>query len=247
MESLAPKIREIIFDFSQLYIEDPNTIAVLLVGSYANSVVHENSDLDIYIIQQNGEERERGNTWKWEVEVEYFINPIKQVYEYINNDPIKRPITAHMLNTSIVCYVNDEFQKEFDVLMTEAKKVMDTPRPPLSKVELELAKYSFDDIAKDLKDLKASENQFSYNLVVSSIISMCVEFLFSIKGEKIVKSKLMNSKIKELDDYFHDLLNGVFESNSNIDKVLKLLSYCENLAGGSREHEWRLRSPCTFV
>ncbi len=246
MERLTPKIREIIDEFSQIYIEDPNTIAILLVGSYANSVPHENSDLDIYIIQQEGEDRERGNTWKWDVEIEYFINPIKQVYDYFKNEPIKRPITAHMLSTSIVWFVNNKYKIDFDELMVEARRLMDTPRPPLSEIEIELAKYSFDDLAKDIKDLKGSENLFSYNLVASSIISICVEFLFSLKREKIVKSKLMNSKIKEMDEYFFDLLNNVFESNSNADKILELLSYCENLVGGARNPEWSLRGPCTF-
>jgi predicted nucleotidyltransferase len=246
MEKVSDDINTIVNEFSKEYIQDPNTMAVLLVGSYANAIPNENSDLDIYVIQETGGMRERGNTWKWRVEIEYFINPIKQVYEYLKNDPLIRPITAHMLSTSIIIYVNEVFRKEFDILMSEARKIMSAPIPSLSQTEIELFKYTIDDIIKDLKDLKETNNEFSYNLVAMGLTENCVNYLFRLHEEKIVKSKLMKYKIQEIDSVFFNLLNKVFENNYDLTTVIELSSYCENLLGGPREKEWKLRSPCTF-
>ncbi len=63
-----------------------NVVGILVTGSFVHSVLHKNSDLDVFVITKDSVIRERGNTWIDGVEVEYFMNPIKQIEYYFKEE-----------------------------------------------------------------------------------------------------------------------------------------------------------------
>ena len=73
--------------FIEPYLKDEEVEALLLVGSYAVNNQNQFSDIDVYIIlNDNAEYRERGNKKIDDYLIEYFINPVHLVREYLQND-----------------------------------------------------------------------------------------------------------------------------------------------------------------
>ncbi len=73
--------------FIEPYLKDEEVEAILLVGSYAVNNQNQFSDIDVYIIlNDNAEYRERGNKKIDDYLIEYFINPVHLVREYLQND-----------------------------------------------------------------------------------------------------------------------------------------------------------------
>lgn len=74
-------------EFIKKYLDDDDVEAILLVGSYAVNNQNKYSDIDVYIIlNDNVNYRERGNKRVDNYLIEYFINPIHKVLEYLQND-----------------------------------------------------------------------------------------------------------------------------------------------------------------
>lgn len=74
-------------EFIKEYLEDEDVEAILLVGSYAVNNQNKYSDIDVYIIlNDKANYRERGNKLVDNYLIEYFINPICQIREYLKND-----------------------------------------------------------------------------------------------------------------------------------------------------------------
>ncbi len=73
--------------FIEPYLKDEEVEAILLVVSYAVNNQNQFSDIDVYIIlNDNAEYRERGNKKIDDYLIEYFINPVHLVREYLQND-----------------------------------------------------------------------------------------------------------------------------------------------------------------
>lgn len=74
-------------EFIKPYINNEEVEAIILVGSYAVDNQNKYSDIDIFIIlNEQAKYRERGNKLINGYLIEYFINPVNKVIEYIQND-----------------------------------------------------------------------------------------------------------------------------------------------------------------
>lgn len=103
------------------YLNDEEVEAILLVGSYAVNNQNQYSDIDIYIIlNDNAEYRERGNKKVDNYLIEYFINPIRQVREYLKND--KRGHGGSMANMLLKGKVILDRNNIIPYLKKEARK-----------------------------------------------------------------------------------------------------------------------------
>lgn len=74
-------------EFIKGYKDDPEVEAILLVGSYAVGNQNDKSDIDVYIVlNDQAKWRERGNKLVNGYLIEYFINPVYKIREYILDD-----------------------------------------------------------------------------------------------------------------------------------------------------------------
>ena len=74
-------------EFIKGYKDDPEVEAILLVGSYAVGNQNDKSDIDVYVIlNDEAKWRERGNKLVNGYLIEYFINPVYKVREYLLED-----------------------------------------------------------------------------------------------------------------------------------------------------------------
>lgn len=73
--------------FLQRYINEAFFEGALLCGSYASGNQDESSDIDVHIVTANTETwRERGNCLVDGFLIEYFVNPVRQIERYLEED-----------------------------------------------------------------------------------------------------------------------------------------------------------------
>lgn len=220
-----------------------NVVAVLLTGSYVHGGASKNSDLDIYCILEDSDVRERGNTWLHGVEVEYFINPVRQVEEYFHNERGSSPHTAHMVSHSVTLHSEGKW---LEVLRQKAKEELTTPREELSDLGKELVKYGLDDLLKDLYDAQETGDPFVFRLVSSKLTELVLDVFCQVRGSYAQKPKRLTEQLQAIDPVFCKLF-GVAVVTNTAEEVEPVVRYVESLIGGSRVKEWTLRTPCTFL
>lgn len=107
-------------EFIKKYLEDDDVEAIMLVGSYAVNNQNKYSDIDVYIIlNDKANYRERGNKLVDNYLIEYFINPIHKVREYIQND--KRGHGGPMANMLLKGKIIYDKNNIIPILQEEAK------------------------------------------------------------------------------------------------------------------------------
>lgn len=244
---LTPLVQETVQSFCEKYIQSQNTLIILVVGSYAIGKQKMNSDVDIYIIQERNNKRKRGNTWIGDLEVEYFVNPISQVYNYLVNEVRIRPVTATMINHGIIYYQREDeiAAQAIDKLMQSCADIVTADLPVLTEVDIELLKYNMDDLEKDLLDLFHDKSWINYQLITNQLITQSIEVLFRINRKSMPKFKRIDKYLMKLDMVLFGLISKLIEEPREISNVRNLVSHVEKLLGGKRKREWLLESDLT--
>ena len=121
-------------EFIKPYMNDEEVEAILLVGSYAVGNQNEYSDIDVYVIlNDEAEYRERGNKLVNGYLIEYFINPINKVREYLSED--KRGHGGAMANMLLHGQVLLDKNGIVEILKEEAKQAV------IKQPEKDMMKY----------------------------------------------------------------------------------------------------------
>lgn len=243
--NLKIKYKESLDKFIKKYKKDKNVIGILLTGSFVHSKPDKNSDLDVYIILRKSKTRERGNTWINGVEIEYFINPVRQVEHYLENED--EPHTAHMLANSKVLFKKGN---KTDELIKKAKNILNEELEKITDDEKELAKYGLDDLEKDLEDSLVKKNEFSFRQVSIKTLDKCLNIFFKVNRIKFKeKPKRLLEYLKEIDKKFSKLYKKALLEKSmkkKYEKIIELIRYLEGKLGGKRKKEWKLESEVTY-
>lgn len=247
MTNLNKKFQNALNKFVEKYKNDPNVVGIIVSGSFIHSIPDKNSDIDTYIILNDSHTRERGNTFIDGVEIEYFINPIKQIREYFRTETgSKAPCTAHMFANSKIIYKKGN---TVDALIKEAKNIISKPESEMSKLEVQFVRYFIDDIQKDLEDTYLKKDKFAFNMTANELIAKCIETFYRIKRKQKEKTKRLKEQLKKLDNNFEKLISEAVNEKDLLKKfknINKLVRYTERLIGGKRPKEWVLKSPCTY-
>ena len=221
---------------------DSTVIGIIVSGSYVHGEMGPHSDVDIYVITHpDTPERERGNTWIDGVEIEYFQNPPRQIRAYFQREKA-RPVTAHLLANGILRY---DAHPEVKAILQEASIIVHAPPPQWSQVKMELTRYGLDDLRKDLLDCLEGEDWISGRLLAFQLIEACVEGYFASKQQWYEKKKRWRKRLIESDPVFAGLLEtaiGTEVFRDQVQAVIRLTEHVEELIGGRRPREWRLRS-----
>jgi len=245
-KNLQLKYRRSLEKFIKKFKRDNNVRAIIVTGSYVYLELDKNSDLDIYILLKSSKTRERGNTWVDGVEIEYFINPIKQVKNYLKQEAkIGKYSTAHILADSIILHQKD---KSIDDLVELAKRILKNKRK-MTNYDIELAKYTMDNLKKDLEDVYLRRDSFTFQLIANEIFTKSIKFFKEYYDIKLERNKKSRAVIKEKDPAFEKLLLRVFYQKSidkHFDEINKVIKYIEKMLGGKKNKHWKIISDCTF-
>ena len=175
---LQEKFNKALEEFVNKHKKNKNVVGIFLTGSFVHSKPDKNSDLDVWLVLKDSKIRERGNTWINGVEVEYFMNPVKQVKVYFKEEAGEGgPHTAHMFANSKILFKRGS---ELDKLIKEAKKMMNKKRNKMSNIAKEMARYGIDDVEKDLEDAYLKKDDFAFNQVVLKALNDSLNIFLKI-------------------------------------------------------------------
>ena len=110
----------------------------------------------------------------------------------------------------------------------------------LTKIEVELAKYTLDDMYKDLLDANETDSKV-YRIIANQVIEYSINLFCRLNHSIREKPKRFFKQIKSIDEQFFKLLTNNFESNFDIQNISNVITYLEEKLGGKREKEWKLR------
>lgn len=245
MAQLKKKFDIALSRFVEKHKKNDNVIGILVSGSYIHSKPDKNSDLDVFVVLRDSMMRERGNTWIEGIEVEYFMNPVKQIRHYFKTEVgDKAPCTAHMFANSIILYDKGDIVNS---LISEAKKIIKAPTKKLTSMQIELAKYFIDDMEKDLEDTYMKRDKFAFNQVANKLLDRSLKIFMQVKRVHREKSKRLFEQLNQLDKRFARLYHDSMverDIEKRYDIIRELIRYIEHNLGGKRSKEWRLRSKC---
>jgi len=242
--SLKEKYRKAAMRAVKIFSQQEEVDAILIVGSTVFGELHQNSDVDIYIIlDQAVDYRERGNFYVDQIEIEYFKNPPQQIRAYFESEK-NNPHTAHMLATGEIVYSKSD---EVFPLVQEAKKIINAGRPHPDGQQIELMKYKLDDLGKDLKDCWAVQDLIGYSATKSKIIKLVLDILFYLNRRYTPKDKWLSETLNSSYPKVYDLITKLTINHENdSDLMQRLIHEAELKLGGKREKIWVLRSELTI-
>lgn len=234
--------------FTEPYKKDKNVIGIILSGSTVNAKPDKNSDLDVFMVTKESKTRTRGNTWVNGIEIEYFINPVKQIEFYFKDElKMKRNVTAHIFSNSVVLF---ERGKELGRLIKEAKKIMGRKNNKMDRVVRENTRYQIDDLEKDLEDVILRKDYFAFNVIATKLLENILSAFFALHRTFTAKTKRLLSQLQSLDADFAVLYEkAIVERDVNLrhQNILELIRYIEAKLGGKRPREWKLTTKCTYA
>ena len=146
------------------------------------------------------------------------------------------------------CKVLYQNGKVLDRLRKKAETIIKKEHARLKSFEVELAKYSLDDLRKDLNDVYLRDDDFAFMIITNQILDTCIKTFRRVKRKHLEKSKRLQAQLKKLDPNFEKKYReAMTESGKNkkIKKLVSLIEYTEKLLGGKRPKEWKLRSKTT--
>ena len=237
----------ILHRFIEPYKQDTNVIGIFLVWSYAYGNPNKNSDIDVYIITDKGDTRTKWTTYRENIEIEYFINPLSQVQSYLLLEHSWSNIsTTHMLSHGTLLYdTSPEIQK----LITQAQDIRKTPIPEVSNTEKELMKYDINDLSQNLEDYFTVENYVNFHITQTHLVNRLISILFKINQRHIAKKHSPYQEIMTLDKEFWDLLNNIYLQSTLHNKyqaTKKLAEYIEDKLWWPKTQERSITWPCIY-
>lgn len=246
MENQNNKYEKIVDNFVKKFKDDSNVSAILIFGSYYRNKMAKNSDIDIYIILKEADFRERGSVWIKGVEIEYFLNPIKQIEHYLKeSQDSSHASTVNILLNSKVIYNNDG---KVDNLINRAKDILKVNQK-ISTNQMKICKYTLDDLKKKLEDVYLKKDVFTFYLIANQVILKSLDFFCKIELISKEEKKEIGKKIIKKDVDFHDLFiraNEIQEFEKKYRALNELIVYIEKKLGGKKPKNWKIRTECSY-
>ncbi|MEO1417958.1 MAG: hypothetical protein AAFW00_21930 [Bacteroidota bacterium] len=217
----------------------PEVIGVISSGTFMHDQVDPHSDIDVHVIlEESVNQRERGNTWVEDVEIEYFMNPPQQVRAYFIKE-VKSPHTAHMLIHGRVEWKADPI---LDTLIAEAHEIMKNPPAFPNALSLKMMRYQLDDLWKDWLDCIYREDAFAGGWVKNHYLDFAINSFCQVHRVWRTKDKRLEEQLASISPAFTLLLKKCFFATWNEMQVMKdLHEMMAGYAGGKRSREWILR------
>lgn len=227
-------------------------LGAILTGSYATGTQTEFSDVDVQIVyDDNVSWRERGNKMIDGYLFEYFANPIPQYKKYMEKEFLSgKRTTARMFVTGKII---EDPTGQVSRLKKEAATIFKRKLRPMSKIDIEIAKYSIWDALDGLKDLatkQTPDSSVQYGISLGKILGYYTKFLkvegptsskmFRFLSEKSFRDKYQMPQLP--DPKFVKLFLAAI-TKQDIKEIEKVAKYVQLKMGGFDIDGWKLKTP----
>ena len=248
LETKLPKEKIIALNtFIQDYIVDDNVIGIMLTGSHVHGDANRHADLDIFIILQKSDTRTRGNIFIDGMEIEFFINPVRQIEKYFEQEFPTKINTVHMFANCIIIY---EKNKELERLTNLARAFLAKPLPDFTGYDLYHCRYLLDDYRKDMLDALETDDIVAFELIAGIVVRDVIFYFGRIKKFYPQKHKRLMSQLEHIDNKFRLLIQTYLKYKGDLKDRFELLNDCiqyvESLIGGPRPDSCSFTSLLTF-
>lgn len=156
-------------EFLKKYEEDDDVIGAVLCGSYASGNYNEKSDIDVYLVLKDTVNyQERGNIDSNSYLIEYFMNPVWKIKEYMEKEIKDNKLsTITMFGYGKIIYdVEDKVKELQDLALTYIDKSLNN----ITSKELDMNNYHLWDYLDELK-LALDENRNDFNTIYYELLS----------------------------------------------------------------------------
>jgi predicted nucleotidyltransferase len=241
--SMQDKFDKALLEALKYFKKKKNILGILVGGSYVNGNLSKNSDIDLFIVMEDVQWREKGIKLFNGVEVEYFLQPYSQILKYFEreSESLRRTTISVFSSGKILFDPKNKVKK----LVGVAKKLSSKKLPQVPKARVDLIKYFVEDDLKDLSDAVENKDVALANLIINSLFHDMLENYFLLERFPKPKSKYLLSGIK--DKEFRGKVTTFLKSNSieiRTNSINKLAEYFLKLYGGRlpKEHKFRLKT-----
>ena len=154
--------KNVLEKFINEYKDEDFVIGAVLCGSYATGNYTKKSDIDIHIITKEISYKQRGNVIIDGIMIEYFMNPLSEVYKYLENDfkNRRRLADANMYVNGIVLF---DKTGEIEKLKEDCKKYYELDFDEPDGNTIMCNNYMCWDLLDEIND--QIENQETYDLL----------------------------------------------------------------------------------
>lgn len=224
---------EVLNKFISDYKNKDYVIGAVLCGSYATGNYTKRSDIDIHIITKNISYKQRGNVIIDGIMLEYFMNPLSEIYKYLENDfKVRRRLAdANMYANGIILFdKTGEIQK----LKEESSKYYEIEFDNPDKNTLMCNNYACWDLMDEIND--KIDNNEKYDLLYYMLLKELISNFYYknkiatipfTKIEKIYKDIDYREKyhLKNMppQEFIELVLNAI--DNKSYDSIKKLYEY----------------------
>ena len=165
------KWRDVLEKFISKYKDNDDVIGAVLCGSYASVNYTNNSDIDVHIITKDIVFKERGNVIIDGIMVEYFMNPLSEIYKYLESDfKSGRLVDANMFSNGEVLF---DKTGEIEKLKREAFKYYELEFNEPNSDTVMCNNYTCWDLMDEINDKIGNKEEWMvlYFLLVKELIS----------------------------------------------------------------------------
>jgi|TARA_Y100000034_G_C6895667_1_gene412863 predicted nucleotidyltransferase len=223
---LEEKYNKIALEFLEKMRKKFDIVCVLLTGSYFTKKLTKKSDLDVFLITNTSNLREKGVNIIKGVKVSYFLNPYWKIIKLLNSEKnkLKRP-TAEFIYFSD-CLIGEEKARPLKKI---AKKTINSSIPKIDVKEKSYLGWKIYDKLEVFK--RENYNSFNKEYLKFNLFELLINTFFLIKKSYRPHSKYTLEKINTIDKIFHKKIEKFLknESNSNLiylsNYLLKLLNF----------------------
>jgi hypothetical protein len=231
--------------------------AVFLAGSYAAGNADEYSDIDLYMVLDDGVDwRERGNRLVDGLLIEYFANPMRQIQKYVDSECETVNITTiNMILNGVVIFDKNETAKHLREYCLQ-KDLHNFPK--LSEFQLKTGLYGiwhcFDELTRAHND-KTADFDMQYYILLKTAFEFYSRYicspipnythLYKWLTNRVYRDKFNLPSYK--DPAFLDLTLRAFDemdAGAKLNQASRLKDYIFNKAGGFDINNFTLKSQC---
>lgn len=182
------------------------TIGILVCWSYITGNPSKHSDIDLHIfLDPKTPWRERGNEVVDGILIEYFANPIKTHYKYMEEDYKERSkINAHMLCTGKVLLDKTGWVKK---LIKDSQTYLKKKYAKLEKSRIELTKYTLRDMSDSLEELYESWSDDFFFVAHNSLYKLLNQYGKFLQFDSLPIHKVRRFLIDEKDKKKYHIRN----------------------------------------
>ena len=194
----------------------PDVRAILVSGTIIRGNPSPSSDLDIYVLRQKSV-RQRLQRWFNGVPAEIFINPVKKVFDYLEDERKRaRPCTAHMLHTGFTILSLDDSLEE----LKQKASVELSRSPDPSPQQLTMTRYMAATRYEDATDVAQSQPETA-NMILGQAVYAMLHYAFLKANRYIPRDKDLLTMLDNLDAHLARNARA-FYSNAKPEMRLRL-------------------------